>query len=191
MINSNKQAFEILEFTTDKELSRYKHLTSCFSFASELLNDVTISDDIKNKILNTILLHDIGYSEKIKVTGEHSIDGYTYLNENYPDLCFSKAILLHSDKINQVSNNYLQLVEKAYDSLSEIEFITLILLDYCDTHVSAYGDECTIDERWSDLKDRYANDPKTLKSINETYEYAIHIESIVNYILDKLNSMNL
>lgn len=191
MINSNKQAFEILEFTTDKELSRYKHLTSCFSFASELLNDVTISDDIKNKILNTILLHDIGYSEKIKVTGEHSIDGYTYLNENYPDLCFSKAILLHSDKINQVSNNYLQLVEKAYDSLSEIEFITLILLDYCDTHVSAYGDECTIDERWSDLKDRYINDPKTLKSINETYEYAIHIESIVNYILDKLNSMNL
>lgn len=191
MINSNKQAFEILEFTTDKELSRYKHLTSCFSFASELLNDVTISDDIKNKILNTILLHDIGYSEKIKVTGEHSIDGYTYLNENYPDLCFSKAILLHSDKINQVSNNYLQLVEKAYDSLSEIEFITLILLDYCDTHVSAYGDECTIDERWSDLKDRYANDPKTLKSINETYEYAIHIESIANYILDKLNSMNL
>lgn len=191
MTNLNKQAFEILEFTTDKELSRYKHLASCFSLASELLEGITVSDAIRNKILNTILLHDIGYSEKIKVTGEHAVDGYNYLNENYPDLCFTKAILLHSDKINQVSKNYLQLVTDTYDSLSEIEFITLILLDYCDTHISAYGDECTIDDRWCDLRNRYVDNETILKSINENYEYAIHIESIVNYILDRLDCMNL
>lgn len=183
-------AIDILKKTTSEEQTRYKHLTACYQFANELLDTIDLTDEIKTKILNTVLLHDIGYSEVISNIGNHFVDGYNYLNENYPDICYHKAILLHSDFVNTCNNEYKELVTSVYDSLTDLEFAVLILLDYCDTHIDGVGNEVTIEGRWADLENRHGNNIPKMNIINELKSYAYHIESIVDRILDSLPKLS-
>lgn len=182
-------AIDILKETTNEELSRYKHLMSCYNLAKELLDTIDMNNDIKEKILNTILLHDIGYSDVISCTGNHFVDGYTYLENKYPDICYHKAILLHSDFINTCNEKYTELVYNVYDSLSDLEFATLIILDYCDSHVDGMGNEVTIEGRWADLNKRHSGNESKMKVVNETKSYAYHVEKIVNHILNLLPNL--
>lgn len=179
-------ALEILNLTTEKESSRYKHLTACCNLANELLQDVPINLDIKEKILNTVLLHDIGYSHTLNVTGEHNIDGYNFLNKNHPDLCFHKIVLLHGDFINYCPTKYNEILESVYDSLTDLEFAVLIIVDYCDHHIDGLGNEVTIDGRWKDIKNRHSADSKVLKVQDDLIKYSYHIEKIIDRILNIL-----
>ena len=183
------KAIDILKYTTKEELSRYKRLTACREFASELLDTLDISLDVKEKILNTILLHDIGYSEVISDTGYHSLDGYRYLINNYPNICYHNAILLHSDFVNTCVEEHKALVTEIYNSLSDLEFAILIFLDYCDSHVDGMGNEVTLQGRWLDLKSRYEDEPEKLQILMGTFSYACHIEKIVDRILDLIPNL--
>lgn len=178
------KAIDILKYTTKEELSRYKHLTACREFASELLDTIDISLDIKEKILNTILLHDIGYSEVISNTGYHSLDGYHYLKNNYPNVCYYNAILLHSDFVNTCPAEYTDFVIDIYNSLSDLEFAILIFLDYCDSHIDGTGNEVTLEGRWIDLHNRYNDKPEKLQELKDILSYASHVEKIVDRMLD-------
>lgn len=177
---------DILRYTTDIESTRYKHLTACYSLATELLANVPVSLDVKEKIANTVLLHDIGYSHKLNVTNCHTIDGYDYLDENYPNLCFHKAILLHGDYINYCPEVHKQKLETVYDSLTDLEFAVLIILDYCDHHVDGLGNRVTIEERWADLKNRHGKDSKVLQLEEELVAYSYHIDNVIERILNIL-----
>ena len=67
-------ALDVLKYTTNEDSTRYKHLTKCRELGEELLSDILIDEKIKEKILNTILLHDIGYSEnQLKAWGFSSL----------------------------------------------------------------------------------------------------------------------
>lgn len=179
-------ALDVLKYTTNEDSTRYKHLTKCRELGEELLSDILIDEKIKEKILNTILLHDIGYSEKLKDTGIHAIDGYRYLDANYPDLCFHKAIYMHSDFVNVCPDNYKEESNLLYDSMTDLEFATLLIVDYCDSHIDGYGNEVTINGRWEDLENRYKTRPVVLAIAKTTKEYAFHVERIINRILDIL-----
>lgn len=180
------KAIDILKITTNEETTRYKHLTSCYMLAKELLEDVPINFDIKEKILNTVLLHDIGYSDKLNVTNNHTIDGYDFLEVNYPDLCFHKTILLHGDFINYCPDIYKEKLELVYDSLTDLEFAVLIILDYCDHHVNGLGKRVSIDERWCDIRNRHTKDSKVLQLQEDLINYSYHIENIISRILNIL-----
>lgn len=184
------KAIDILKYTTKEELSRYKHLIACREFALELLDTLNIKTDVKEKILNTILLHDIGYSEVISDTGHYSLDGYRYLVNNHPNLCYHNAILLHSDFINTCAEEYKDFVTDIYNSLSDLEFAVLIFLDYCDSHVDGMGNEVTLEERWADLNNRYKHNPEKMKIVTDTFSYACHIERIVDRILDLMPKLD-
>lgn len=183
------KAIDILKYTTKEELSRYKHLTSCREFALEFLDTLDISVDVKEKILNTILLHDIGYSEVISDTGYHSLDGYRYLKNNYPNLCYHNAILLHSDFVNTCAEEHEEFVTEIYNSLSDLEFAVLIFLDYCDSHIDGMGNEVTLAGRWADLRNRYKNQPEKMQNIIDTFSYACHVEKIVDKVLDLIPNL--
>lgn len=180
------KAIDILKFTTNEETTRYKHLTACYNQAEELLDNINIDKETKEKILNTVLLHDIGYSEKINTTKNHTLDGYNYLKDNYPNICFHKAIALHGDVINICENEYKDTFNEIYESLSDIEFATLIILDYCDTHVDGFGNRVTIAGRWADLEKRHKHELHLTKHYTELKRYAYHVESIIDNILKKL-----
>ena len=183
------EAIDILKYTTKEELSRYKHLTACREFASELLDTLDISSNVKEKILNTILLHDIGYSEIISDTGYHFLDGYRYLINNHPNLCYHNAILLHSDFVNTCAEEYKDFVTKIYNSVSDLEFAVLIFLDYCDSHVDGMGNEVTLQGRWLDLKSRYEAEPEKLETLKDTFSYACYVETRVDRILDLIPNL--
>lgn len=183
-------AIDVLKYTTNEDSTRYKHLTKCRELGEELLSDIIIDKEIKEKILNTILLHDIGYSEKIKDTGVHSVDGYRYLDANYPDLCFHKAIYMHADFVNVCPENYKEESALIYDSMNDLEFAALLIVDYCDSHTDGYGNEVTIKGRWEDLQNRYKNKPEVLEITKKTEKYAYHVERVINRILDILPTLN-
>lgn len=182
-------ANEVLIYTTEKNTSRYNHLIGCYNLALDLLKDITLPTTVKDKILNTVLLHDIGYSDKLKCTGLHSIDGYNFLNKNHPDLCFHKAIYLHSDFVNICPDRYKAQSDEIFNSLSDLEFATLLLLDYCDCHIDGQGNEVTISGRWMDLESRYQNNATVLHNSLSTKEYAYHVERIIDRILDILPTL--
>ena len=180
-------AFDILKETTDINHPRYLHLNGCYELAKELLEGLDISLPVKEKMLNTVLLHDIGYSSSVKVTGCHYVDGYNYLLDNHSDVCFEKVVCLHGDFVNITPIHHKDFVEGLYDSLSYLEFATLILVDYCDTHINGVGEEVTIEDRWNDLISRHnSNDERTMSDILNTKEYAYHTEKVINYILNIL-----
>lgn len=177
---------ELLKLTTDVETTRYKHLIACYNLATEILTNVPINEDIKEKIANTVLLHDIGYSDKLSITNCHTVDGYDYLDKNYPKLCYHKAILLHGDFVNHCPEVYREKLETVYDSLTDLEFAVLIILDYCDHHIDGFGRRVTIDERWSDLKNRHSKTSKVIELEDELVAYSYHIENIIERILNIL-----
>lgn len=177
---------DILRYTTDIESTRYKHLMACHKLATELLADVPVSCDIKEKIANTVLLHDIGYSHKLNITNCHSVDGYVYFEKNYPDVCFHKAILLHSDFINYCPEEHKEIVETVYDSLTDLEFAVLILLDYCDNHVDGLGNRVTVEGRWEEIRNRHGKDSVVVKREEELTAYGHHLNNIIDRILDIL-----
>lgn len=179
-------AIDILKFTTEEETTRYKHLTACYNQAKEMLSTINIDEIVKEKILNTVLLHDIGYSEKINTTNLHTLDGYNYLKNNYPEVCFHKVIALHGDFINICPKDYTDTVNDIYDSLSDLEFATLIILDYCDTHTDGYGNKVTLEERWSDLENRHKNENHLTKHYDDLKKYTYHVEKITPEILHRL-----
>lgn len=183
------KAIDILNYSTEENTTRYKHLTKCHELGQYILSDSKIDNSVKEKLLNTILLHDIGYSDVIKKTGIHSIDGYQYLEDNYKDICYHKAIIFHSDFINGCPDEYKNYVQEIYDSLTDLEFAALIILEYCDTHVDGYGNEVTIEDRMNDLYARYSNNPEALTTFNRFKENALHIERIINRILDILPTL--
>lgn len=176
------KSIDVLRYTTDIESTRYKHLMACYNLVTELLADVPISSDVKERIANTVLLHDIGYSHKLNITNCHAIDGYVYLEKNYPDICFHKAILLHSDLINHCPEEHRQMIENAYESLTDLEFAMLIILDYCDNHVDGLGNRVTIDERWKEIKNRHSDDSIVIQLEDELSAYGYHLENIIERI---------
>ena len=183
------EALNILLETTDVSSPRFKHLTMAYNIAKEITNDLNIPKELKEKIVNTVLLHDIGYSEKINSTKLHSLDGYNYLHSKYPDICFEKCILLHSDFPKYCPNDYSDFVSNIEDNLSELEQIVLIILDYCDIHSNGFGKKVSLEERWEDLTSRHANNPTRLKEVLSSKEYAIFIDKSIEYNLEKLESL--
>lgn len=184
------KAIDILNITTEMDVPRYKHLSACGDLAKEILEEVKIPSELKEKIIGTVLLHDIGYSNELKNTGQHSFDGYFYLSENFPGLVFEKSILFHGDFINVMSNSLYKEVEGIYDTLTDLEMIVLHIIDYCDTHIDGKGNEVTINGRWSDLEKRHKGiNPEKWEVALKTKEYAYFVENTINYVLDRLEKI--
>lgn len=180
---------ELLISTTNVETTRYKHLTGCYELAKELLENVKMDNEVKEKILNSVLLHDIGYSNKLNKTDCHSLDSYNYLKDNYPDVSFYKSILLHGELINYCPEEFKEEIQEVYDSLTDLEFATLIIIDYCDNHVNGYGVRVTVDERWEDIKSRHDKDSPVVKYAEELTNYCYHIDNIIDEILRRLPNL--
>lgn len=181
------QALSLLYKYSRDNVSRYNHLVSAHNIAKYILEDTIVRDDIKLKILNTVLLHDIGYSNKINETDNHNLDGYRFLKENAPDLCFNNVVLLHGDMVNLCKDEDKEFYRDVYNNLTEIEQIALVVVDYCDNHSDGNGEWVNVMERFEEMKERYGDKFEILKQPKDTMEYAYFINTVLPYTLKRLD----
>ena len=181
------QALSLLYEYSRDNVSRYNHLVSAHNIAKYILDDTIVRDDIKIKILNTVLLHDIGYSNKINETDNHNLDGYRFLKENAPDLCFNNVILLHGDMVNLAKDEYAEIYKEAYDNLTELEQIVMVIVDYCDNHSDGNGNWVNVGERFKEMKERYGDVFETVKYPKDMMDFAYFINKALPYALKRLD----
>lgn len=104
------------------------------------------------------ILHDIGYSDELKITGFHPLDGALFCTNLG---CGSEVLLpvmYHSGAMNEVrlSNSpFLTIYEKCKLFINETITEKIDWLSYCDMTTSSKGEDVTIDERMSDIFSRY------------------------------------
>lgn len=113
------------------------------------------------KVINTVLLHEIGNSNLIKFSNNFKENAFALL-KNSSDV-YARAILNHS------TNTY------DFES-SELEQYVTMVIDYCETHTDEDGFECTLDEKIKKTIERYGSSSKEVEELLNLYDYYIGVE---------------
>lgn len=103
----------------------------------------------QNEAIILGLLHDIGYSDKLKETGFHPLDGYNYLKEIDENL--AERMLLHTSTPEEAEMRGIVMPVVKEDAYS-------MLLSYADARVLATGKRVSSEERLLDIINRYGSD---------------------------------
>lgn len=138
--------------------NRLKHSLGVKEKMKYMLNKLNIEEKRKKNLLISSELHDIGYSNKIKITGFHPLDGYTYL-KNQLSLEIILPILMHSSAIELVkyeNNNIMKIyTRKILNIKNYINKFDIDILSYCDATTNSKGENVSLEERYKDISNRY------------------------------------
>ncbi|NMO90610.1 HD domain-containing protein [Actinomycetospora sp. TBRC 11914] len=112
-------------------------------------------------------LHDVGYSDKVRLTGFHPLDGALLLRS----LGWSMRLCA------LVANHSAAAVEARFFGCSEQlalfpdeRTLTRDLLWYCDMTVGPDGSPLTFGERMADVRSRYSNDDYVSQALDATMD---------------------
>lgn len=123
------------------------------------------------------LLHDIGYSKDLAITGFHPIDGFNFLNEQgHHEL--ASLILGHSCSPEEAQLNGL-------DKIVPSDTLEAKLVTYWDMRVKQGGELVTYEERLNDIIARYGEDSlvgrANLNAKQRLTEEFVEVERLLRY----------
>ncbi|MBP3916202.1 hypothetical protein [Clostridium sp.] len=191
------KAIEILNSVVENDTKLYKHLWGAYTKAKNLLDGRHIDSDIKEKIINTVMLHDIGYSKKIAEVGDHNLDGYNFLLKKYPGVTFEKCVLLHGnyigflteDDMHENNASKVLLADETNKSLTQLEEEVLNFLDYCDITTDGNGECTTVNGRLVDIIKRYGTSEVKVKNFENHIDAAYRVCERIHYTINKIENM--
>ncbi|MDQ0418843.1 hypothetical protein J2Z48_003048 [Croceifilum oryzae] len=162
MINQTAQQVTFDDRQLSKYLSpeqnRYHHVLGVVERMRELLEKINIPSEWKPQLVQTAYMHDVGYNEQLNQHNFHPLDGALFAEEIGIPKPIIAGILFHSDAYTSVKHTRPDLIEiydKKYNLLDEIDHTFIDLITYCDIHTSPVGAKITLEERVLDVIKRY------------------------------------
>jgi putative nucleotidyltransferase with HDIG domain len=122
---------------------RYKHTIAVSLVMKDKASELGLDPHIAQCIG---LLHDIGYTNRIKTTGFHALDGYNHLLTI--DKTTAERIALHTSTPEEAELRNIPIPKIKQD-------IYAILLSYADARVMGNGKIVSFEERLEDIINRY------------------------------------
>lgn len=136
---------------------RWAHVRSVASLAASLPFD----GEEHTRLVAAAYLHDIGYSPVLAMTGFHPLDGARYLRSvGEEDLA-----LLVAHHTNAKYEAHLRGLEGYEDEFPFGDSVLDRALTFCDLSTSPDGEPITIEERVTELVDRYGRDSVTARAV--------------------------
>lgn len=177
MFNNDLQndilSIENLDYFIPKATNRYLHIMGVIDLAYAIENIISFDGNL----VTASLYHDIGYSNKIKITGFHPIDSALKARKDGIESQIIDAVILHTGAKGEASFLNKSLLDY-YSSVSEDTELSKFLT-YCDTHINSKGKKVSLDERLDDIYSRYDINHYIYKNIKN---YENHFREIENYV---------
>lgn len=85
----------------DKQSNRYKHISGAVSLMKSLTKKLRLLLKMRIMAVKAMLLHDIGYSDKVSRSNFNPYDGYMLCVKNEINPAVAKAVLLHSGAFDE------------------------------------------------------------------------------------------
>lgn len=177
-LNSSLLREENLEYFIPKNTNRYLHIIGVINLAKEIENTISFNGDL----IAASLYHDIGYSQKLKVTGFHPVDSALKAHEDRVDNEIIKAILSHTAAKGEALLINKSLL-KYYKHIDE-DTLLAKFLTYCDTHVNSKGIKVSLEKRLNDIYSRYNSNHYVYRNIKNHEAYFKEIERDVEKRLE-------
>lgn len=138
--------------------TRLAHMRQACRTAQRIVTQMGYEAALAEKIVTAALFHDVGYSEKLRNTGFHPLDGAAYLAHcNAPEEVI-EAVLWHSS--TPVDIESLPEIKKIYDRFPTPDFDGIIhdAVRYCDFRTSPLGEAYSFGQRILELENRFGAD---------------------------------
>lgn len=125
---------------------RYKHTISVSLLMKDKASEIGLDPNIAQCIG---MLHDIGYTDRIKTSGFHALDGYNHLLKI--DKTAAERIALHTSTPEEAALRNIAIPKIKQD-------LYAVLLSYADARVMGNGKVVSFDERLQDIINRYGEE---------------------------------
>ena len=130
--------------------SRRTHVAGVASTATSIAEQLRLSG--RNAVAAAAWLHDVGYAERVAVTGFHPLDGATFVkDQGFPDAVVS-LVAYHTGAENEAAERGLS------DALAVFERPDPVLLDvltFSDLTVGPEGESVDVEARIAEILSRY------------------------------------
>lgn len=153
-------ARELARELLGSEQRRLAHSEGVGQRADELC--IHLPQAVREDFVSAAFLHDIGYSPAVARTGFHAFDGAAYLAERG---FTSIAALVAHHSASEVEAEVRGL-GPSLDQFPHPDKAAADALTYCDVTTGPNGDRVTLEERLSDIRDRYGPDEPLRLSVD-------------------------
>jgi hypothetical protein len=145
---------------------RWAHVRAVGEAAEHLFNDRAISETVAV----AAWLHDLGYAEPIAVTGLHALDGARVLETLGAPPCVVAMVAFHSGAEFEAAERGLanELREFERPSQSNLDVLTFL-----DLTVGPSGDCIRVDERLSEILQRYAPAHPVHRAVSRSRDFLL------------------
>ncbi len=148
-------------------VGRLRHVTGVGRRAATVAPYVRCNSD---DLLAAAWLHDIGYADGVATTGFHALDGARWLKMNrWPDRVVS-LVAHHSGAATEAAERGLLAELMVFDRPDERD---LDLLIWCDLTTAPDGTNMHVDDRISDILDRYSSTDPVHRAVEQSSK-ALH-----------------
>lgn len=125
------------------------------------------------KVLNTVVLHDIGKSELL--------DGSSVNEAGYNYLCNSPKVYALAIK-NMNTASYLE-------GCTEVETLVTTIIDYCDVHTNSKGGFCSVDDKLEETLGLYGITSREYRNMLDNINYYYIIDSDIKSTIKRLDEL--
>lgn len=157
----------------------YYHSRGVQALMQEILDLLGLEGQTAIDLLTCSILHDIGKSKRVALTGHHPYDGAEFAREQGYNPNVQRAILLHSCGHALCVEDYPGL-KPEYDSalsrMTQTDFQYLELLTFCDMRVDHVGTRVSAEERLHGIYSRYPEDNATHTTFKQNRDYIIALD---------------
>lgn len=167
----------------DKKSNRYLHILGVVDEMRILLKDIDANEKKKGELILAAFLHDIGYSEKLKTTGFHPMDGAMFCYRNKLPKRIVSSVMFHSGAYydaKRMNHNVKSFYEAYENTLTKKEKLYIDLITFCDLHRSPKGEKVTFNERMNEIKARYGEKHSVYTSMEDKRLYFEELIKKVN-----------
>lgn len=154
----SKECFRILNTFIKPDSELHKHSYGVMKRVEEVCSKMGYTAD--EKLCNTALLHDIGYTKSINVSGRPNEIGFSMLESS--ENVYARVIK------NMGTGKY-------DDKASKKEQLITALLDYCEATTDHFGYRCKLSEKKEDLRKTFGVDSDEYKEFERLNNYYIGV----------------
>jgi putative nucleotidyltransferase with HDIG domain len=145
---------------------RWAHVVSVAETAADLGNKFDLEDD---RVVAAAWLHDIGYAPELVRTGLHALDGARYLRDLGWDDQVVTLVAHHSAAPVEAAERGLD-AELLREFPEPTDRTRLELLWYCDMTTGPSGERVSVEDRLTEIRDRYGQEDVVTRFIERAEE---------------------
>ncbi len=169
---SNELTDELAASFFPADSTRLAHMRQACNTAKRLVCQMDYDANTSAKIVTAALFHDVGYSEKLKKTGFHPLDGAAYLAHCGAPEDLISAVLWHSSTPVEIES--LPEIKEIYDNFPGPRYDCPIhkAVAYCDFRTSPLGESYSFGQRIVELEGRFGMDSVPPSIARKTLPYS-------------------